>query len=178
MVKPEDTKVLVVDDEEDVQYFMMSALEDAGFNVETASDGNEALEKVRANPPDVISLDLVMPKRTGANFLRSLRKDKDLKDIPVVLVTSHARDDLGKKDFDEIMSGKGVKRPEEYLEKPVTAAAYVDCIKRAVDSECVKTFVAPTQKDTSSKSSRKELKRLIDDADPEKLEEALKILKG
>jgi len=178
MTKPEDTTVLVVDDEEDVRYFLVTALEEAGFKTEVACDGQEALEKIKTNPPDVISLDLVMPRKAGANLFRSIRKDKNLKNIPVVLVTSHARDDLGKKDFDDIMSGDVVQRPEEYLEKPVSAAAYVDSIKRAMDSECVRTFVTPTRKEGSSKSGKDELKRLIDDADSEKIEAALKILKG
>ncbi len=178
MAKPEDTTVLVVDDEEDVRYFLVTALEEAGFKTDTACDGQEALEKIKANPPDVISLDLVMPKKAGANLLRSIRKNKELKDIPVVLVTSHARDDLGKKDFDDIMSGTAVQRPEEYLEKPVTATAYVDSIKRAMDSKRVRTFVTPTRKDGGLKSGKDELKSLINDADPEKIEAALKILKG
>lgn len=177
MVKPEETTVLVVDDEEDVRYFLTTALEEAGFKVETAGDGQEALEKMKANPPDVISLDLIMPKKAGASLFRSIRSDKRLKNIPVVLVTSHARDDLGRQDFDDIMSGAVVERPEEFLEKPVTASAYVESIKRAADSECVRTFVTPSRKERASKSSREELKRLIKDAPPEKIQAMLRILK-
>lgn len=54
--------VLVVDDEPDVRSYLRSALEDAGFLVETACDGLEALGAIRRDPPDLISLDLVMPK--------------------------------------------------------------------------------------------------------------------
>lgn len=53
--------VLVVDDESDVRSYLRSALEDAGFLVQTASDGLEALEAIRHDAPDLISLDLVMP---------------------------------------------------------------------------------------------------------------------
>lgn len=178
MVESADKTVLVVDDEEDVRLFLQTALEDAGFKVETAGDGLEALDKVKANPPDVISLDLVMPKKSGAKFLYEIRKDRQLQHIPVVLVTAHAKDDLGKKDFDDIMSGNTIQGPETYLEKPVKAETYVNTIKRALGMKHLKTLVTPHVKEPSSKSIQDEIKDLIDDADPAKLEEALKILKG
>ena len=62
MTTVEPRRILVVDDEQDIRDFLKAALEDAGFQVQTASDGLEALEVVRNNPPDLISLDLVMPR--------------------------------------------------------------------------------------------------------------------
>ena len=61
--------VLVVDDEEDVRKFLSMALKEAGFNVVTANDGFEALDQVKKQKPDLISLDLVMPKRSGGQVL-------------------------------------------------------------------------------------------------------------
>ena len=63
MVLPVEKTVLVVDDEEGLRLYLQTALEDAGFTVTTAADGLEALERVQAQPPDAISLDLVMPKK-------------------------------------------------------------------------------------------------------------------
>jgi len=177
MAGPAEKTVLVVDDEEDVRFFLQSVLEDAGYKVETAADGEEALEKARANPPDVISLDLVMPRKSGAMFHRELRRDEALQHIPVVLVTAHAKDDVGKKDFDEIMSGGDVQSPETYLEKPVSAETYLDCVGRALDSENVKTFVTPKGGKTPDGGLKEQLKDLIDGADEEKLQEALRLLK-
>ncbi len=65
----EDKTVLVVDDEEDVREYLEAILEDAGFRVETAVDGEDGLAKVQVNPPDLVSLDLVMPKKSGIKFL-------------------------------------------------------------------------------------------------------------
>jgi len=76
-------RILVVDDESDVREYLQLALEDAGFEVETACDGLEALEKVRKNPPNLISLDLVMPKHSGVKFYRDIQKDKEYSKIPV-----------------------------------------------------------------------------------------------
>ena len=57
--------VLVVDDEPDIRLFLRTVLEDAGFTVVTASDGDEALREVKKQKPDLISLDLIMPKKSG-----------------------------------------------------------------------------------------------------------------
>ena len=101
--------VLVVDDEKDVRNYLKTALQDAGFRVVTACDGFEAMEKVESEAPDLISLDLVMPKRSGAMFHRELKKSKKWAKIPVLVVTGHAHDDLGKADLEELtMSGPGI----------------------------------------------------------------------
>ena len=69
MTRPEDKTILVVDDEEDIREYLSTVLEDAGFNVVTAADGQEALERVETTIPDFISLDLVMPKKIGYQVL-------------------------------------------------------------------------------------------------------------
>ncbi|RJP71223.1 MAG: response regulator [Candidatus Abyssobacteria bacterium SURF_17] len=177
VTQPSEKTVLVVDDEKNVRLFLKTVLEKAGFKVETAVDGVEALEKVRAHPPDVISLDLVMPKKSGAKFLLEIRKDKDLQNIPVVLVTAHAKDALGKEDFDAIMSGDSIRKPETYLIKPVKAETYLANIKRALEMKHMKTLVSVGVAESSSKNLKDEIKELLDDADPEKLKEALKLLR-
>jgi CheY-like chemotaxis protein len=123
--------VLVVDDEPDVRSYLRNALEDAGFLVRTACDGLEALDSIRRDPPDLISLDLVMPRHSGAKLYRELRKDRALSKIPVLIVTGHARDELGRTDFEELtMSGPGV-----YLEKPVRPASYVAAVRKLLGIE-------------------------------------------
>jgi CheY-like chemotaxis protein len=114
-------KILVVDDEPDVRAYLKSALEDHGFKVETASDGFEALDNIKNNIPDLISLDLVMPRHSGIKLYHDLQKNNLWSKIPVLIVTGHAKDDLGKADFDSMMmQGVGV-----YLEKPVKPDNYV-----------------------------------------------------
>ncbi len=133
MVTELKKRVLVVDDEQDVRDYLRTALEDAGFEVETACDGMEALEAVKRNPPDLISLDLVMPRHSGAKFYREIQKDKVLHKIPILVVTGHARDDMGKADFDEMtMSGPGV-----YLEKPVRPMSYVSAVRKLLGMEAL-----------------------------------------
>ena len=73
MAKASEKRILVVDDEPDVRNFLATCIEDAGFLVETACDGEDALEKIKANAPDLMTLDMVMPRRSGISLMRKLR---------------------------------------------------------------------------------------------------------
>ena len=160
-------RVLVVDDEADVRDYLRSALTDAGFLVETAVDGLDALEAVRRNPPDLISLDLVMPRHSGAKFHQALQKDKQFSKIPVLVVTGHARDELGRADFEEMtMSGPGV-----YLEKPVHPDTYVAAVRRLLGMEGQE---APEPR---PEELRRELSRALSGADRDALQRALDALR-
>jgi CheY-like chemotaxis protein len=160
-------RMLVVDDEADVRDYLRSALEDAGFEVETATDGLEAMEAVRRSPPDAISLDLVMPRHSGAKFYHALQKERLYSKIPVLIVTGHARDELGKADFEEMtMSGPGV-----YLEKPVHPDTYVAAVRRLLGME---ENEAPR---TQPEDLRRELSRELSGADRDALQRALDALR-
>ena len=173
MTGPENKTILVVDDEEDIREYLSTVLEDAGFNVVTAADGQEALERVEVSTPDFISLDLVMPRKSGNRFLYDLRKRQEWRDIPVVVVTSHAHDEEGKRDFEDIFSNKRLAGPQFHLEKPVDPEQYVSLICEKLGVECEGELVA-----TDSDRMRGELHRLIEDAAPSELSQILRVLKS
>jgi CheY-like chemotaxis protein len=76
-----------------------------------------AMEMIRRAPTDFISLDLVMPKKSGHKLLHELRKDRQLSRIPVLIVTAHAQDELGAGDLQDIMDNRVISGPGVYLEK-------------------------------------------------------------
>ena len=161
-------KILVVDDEKDVRDFLKAALTEAGFEVTEAEDGNIALEKIKSEIPDLISLDLVMPRKSGAKLYRELSKNKKWSKIPVIIVTGHARDDLGKADLRELtMSGPGI-----YLEKPVKPNNYIAAIKKILNMD--------TTEDEKEKAElvelQSDLKNIIDSSDPETLKKLKDLL--
>jgi CheY-like chemotaxis protein len=82
--------ILLIDDDKDDQYFFYRALEEVDTTVQLfgAGDGNEAFEKLRFVRPDIILLDLVMPGMNGVSFLKKIKEDKKLRDIPVVVYTT------------------------------------------------------------------------------------------
>ena len=161
-------KILVVDDEKDVREFLKMALLEAGFEVVLAEDGNVALEKIKKEIPDLISLDLVMPHKSGAKLHRELSKHKEWSKIPVIIVTGHARDDLGKADLKELtMSGPGI-----YLEKPVKPDNYIAAIKSILKMDTT----ADEKKNAELVELQSNLKNIIDAADPETLKKIKDII--
>jgi CheY-like chemotaxis protein len=174
MPSAEEMTVLVVDDEPDVLGFLESALEDAGFKVLAASDGNEAIEQLKANKVDFISLDLVMPNKSGARCLYEIRKNKEWSKIPVVVVTGHARDELGRSDFEEIFSGKTISGPQVYLEKPVKARDYVNMVKRQLGIEITDE---PDEEGGKPEEIKENLKDMLNGADLDTLQKIQEMLK-
>ena len=168
-----EVSVLVVDDDPDVVLFLSSILEDAGMKVETANDGIGALERIRAHPPDLISLDLVMPGASGVRVLHELRKHPQWSRIPVLIVSGHTRDATVKRDLDDILSDSTISGPSVYLEKPVTPQKYLEQVCRILKVECTPTPVAVDARERM----RGEVARLLDAADPEVLEQVLEHLK-
>jgi len=169
LIMPDNKKkILVVDDEKDVREFLKTALAEAGFEVITAEDGNIALEKIKTELPDLISLDLVMPHKSGAKLHRELSKHREWSKIPVLIVTGHARDDLGKSDLKELtMSGPGI-----YLEKPVKPDNYIAAIKKLLKMDTSED----EKKAAELVELQSNLKNLIDEADSETLKKLKAII--
>ena len=105
-------KILVVDDEEDVRTFLITVFEDAGAEVISASDGDEAIAMAREHQPDLISLDLSMPGKDGVETFVELRSTAETEEIPVCVVTGHP-------EFRQVIYDRPVPPPEGYLGKPV-----------------------------------------------------------
>lgn len=125
-------KVLVIDDEPEMVAFLCALLEDHGYETITAVDGDEGLSVAKAQRPDVISLDLLMPNKTGIKMYRELRKDEEIKDIPVVMVTGFGKDDVPSMDFKEWIKQRAIKAPEAYIEKPVNKEELLSAIRSAI----------------------------------------------
>ena len=81
-------KILIVDDEVNIVKILKSRLASAGYEVLTASDGNEGLERARGSLPDLIVLDLMLPKIDGYNVCRLLKFDKNFAHIPIIMMTA------------------------------------------------------------------------------------------
>ena len=82
------TKILLVEDSKFLRLATERALARAGYDVSTAADGEEAVKRARENLPDLILLDLLLPKVTGTDVLKALKKDPATTKIPVVVLTA------------------------------------------------------------------------------------------
>ncbi len=111
-------KVLVVDDDQAAVPFVRAALGSEGYEVFGASDGLAGLAWAREKVPDLIILDVYMPRQPGFYTLRDLKTDARTKDIPVIILTAVGRElgaTFGTKDIHNVL---GIE-PEVYLEKPI-----------------------------------------------------------
>jgi CheY-like chemotaxis protein len=113
-------KVLVVDDDPDVRSFVVTVLEENQYMPLVAQDGVEGLEKIKKQQPDLVILDVLMPRGSGIRLYRTLKTDENLKHIPVIMFTGITLRSFLKSQrvLDEFKGGE-VPEPDIYLEKPV-----------------------------------------------------------
>lgn len=112
-------KVLVVDDEQSIVTLLKYNLETAGYIVEVAYDGEEALEKVNEIQPELVVLDVMLPKKDGIEVCKTIRSDKNL--VPILMLT--AKDD----EFDRVL---GLELgADDYMTKPFSPREVVARVK-------------------------------------------------
>ncbi len=126
----EKKTILVVDDEPDFCSIVQGQLEKEGFEVEIAYNGIEGLEKVRANPPDAIVLDVMMPEMDGYEVCRKLKADEKYENIPVILLTAVASHVTSTRySHRDGMSTEA----DDYIAKPASAEEIMESIKRLLE---------------------------------------------
>jgi two-component system, cell cycle response regulator DivK len=113
--------VLIVDDNEVNRYLAQFLLENAGFEVQTAGSGAQALAAAHAQRPDLVLMDIRMPVMDGHETTSRLKADASLCDVPVVALSAHA---LPHEKVQAMQSGCS-----GYIEKPIDAATFVDQVR-------------------------------------------------
>jgi len=103
-------KILLVDDEKDLVDTVTFRLKASGYDVVTAYDGQEALTKTRTEKPDLIILDLMLPKMDGYKVCRMLKFDERYKKIPIIMFTARAQDS-DKKMGEEVGADAYITKP-------------------------------------------------------------------
>jgi len=126
-------RVLVVDDDPDVRLFNTTVLEENGYTPLVATNGQEGLEIIREEVPDLVILDVMMPKQSGIRLYRELKTDKALKKIPVIILSGIAEKTfLRSQNALTEFGGEEVPPPETYIEKPVEPDELADVVKKVL----------------------------------------------
>lgn len=107
-------KILIIDDEKDMRVYLSTLFKKAGYEVEDAENGETGLEKARAGRPDLITLDVLMPKKSGVRAFRELRMNPATQETPIIILTGLTRQE----DFFGNDLGK-LRKPEAIVEKPI-----------------------------------------------------------
>ena len=123
-------KVLVVDDDPDVRLFNITVVEENGYAPLEATNGEEGMRFIQNEKPDLVILDVLMPRESGVRLYRQIKTDAKLKKIPVIILSgitekSFLRSQKALTEF----GGAAVPEPEAYLEKPVEPEELAAAIK-------------------------------------------------
>ena len=125
-----ERKILVVDDDLDILRLVTFSLEKSGYEVLTAVNGKEGLEKATNDRPDIILLDLMMPFMDGAEMLERLKETPDMKDVPVIVLTARCE----QQDIAAIC----VHGVSDYVLKPFNLAELMEKIENVLGCETCK----------------------------------------
>jgi two-component system, OmpR family, alkaline phosphatase synthesis response regulator PhoP len=120
--------VLAVDDENNIRRLIEVNLMRAGYRVTTACDGEEALECIRLERPDIVVSDVMMPKLDGFELLRRLQGDPETANIPVLMLTAKAQDQ-------DIFAGWQLGA-SSYLTKPFNPAELLMWVRKTLEADC------------------------------------------
>ena len=124
---PADKTILIVDDDDSVRELLEFLVKKEGFKTETAADGQEALDQARKHEPDLILLDLMLPKFGGFEIVRELQVDEG--DIPIVIITGRYTD---RSTSDMIKLESNVK---DFIEKPVKPPVLIALIQQILQTQ-------------------------------------------
>jgi two-component system alkaline phosphatase synthesis response regulator PhoP len=122
---PDAKRILAVDDEQSIRNLVSITLRNRGFIVETAVDGDEAVDKAKLLNPDLIVLDVMMPKMNGWQVRKVLRDDPVTRDIPIIILSA-----VG--EFEAQLQGMQSEN-DDYLTKPFSPAELGDMVESMFD---------------------------------------------
>ncbi len=127
-----EKKILLVDDDPDFVEGARMVLEKSDFEVVTASSGKECLERIKEEQPDLILLDIMMPKKSGFEVCKELKSNIEYNRIPVVMLTA-LKQKLSRTSYS---IGEGLElEAEDYLEKPIEPKVLVSRLKKILEKE-------------------------------------------
>jgi two-component system, OmpR family, phosphate regulon response regulator PhoB len=120
-------KILLVDDEPDIRSYLCSVLEENNFRAYTADNVQSGLQLLEESEPDLVCLDIMMPKRSGISMYAAMKENEKFRRIPVIIISGIIEE--GKFDFRKFLSDESVPPPEQYLEKPIKIDEFIALIK-------------------------------------------------
>jgi adenylate cyclase len=146
-------QVLLVDDDQNAVKYLSVVLDEHGYDPVTAADGAEGLLKAQQVTPDLIVLDVMMPKKSGFVLFKQLKNDAQFKDVPILMLTGvsgildeldeHSDED-SEKPYDSLrqalrkkireMREEGLIKPEMFLDKPVDPDVFIAKVKELIGS--------------------------------------------
>ncbi len=120
---PKNQKVLIIEDEESLLQMYQTKFEHENYEVVTAGDGSEGIVKAKSEKPDIILLDIILPKKDGFMVLKELKADKATSDIKVIMLTNLGQDE-------DVSKGKKLGAVDYLVKANLTPAQLVDKVAK------------------------------------------------
>ena len=119
-------KILIIDDEKDMRVYLEALFRKAGYDTETAENGEEGQWLAEAQKPDLITLDILMPKKSGIKAYRALRTSDKTRSIPIMVLTGLTR-------LDDFFGDLGdLPQPDELVEKPIERDDFLEKVQKLI----------------------------------------------
>jgi Fe-S oxidoreductase/ActR/RegA family two-component response regulator len=128
----EGYKILVIDDEPDVRVYLRTIFREQGAEVIEAPDANQGMRALQSERPDLMTLDLILPRKTGEKLYWEIRKDERFAALPVVIVSGYAAVDSPRIDFHRFLAEKHLPEPDGMIEKPIDVEKLLAAVKKAL----------------------------------------------
>ena len=119
-------KILIIDDEKDMRTYLGALFKKAGYDVESAENGEAGLKAAKASPPDLITLDILMPKQSGVRTYRKLRSSPETRSVPIIILTGLTQQE----DFFAELGS--LPQPDAIVEKPIDRDDFLEKAKKVI----------------------------------------------
>ncbi len=122
--------IMIVDDEEDIRTYLKAVLEDSGFQTCVVDEGENIFAALERHQPDLVLLDIMMPRRSGIAIYRDLRTTPGISDIPVALISGIEKaTGLFQDELKALPDGRTIRPPDGFIEKPIRIEQLIGVIE-------------------------------------------------
>ena len=122
--------IMIIDDEEDIRTYLMAVLEDGGFQTCTANEEENVVEALQRERPDLVLLDIMMPRRSGISIFRDLRTTEGVAHVPVALISGIEKaTGFFNGAIKDLLDGIEVKPPDGFIEKPIQIPQLLEVVE-------------------------------------------------
>jgi twitching motility two-component system response regulator PilH len=127
---------MIIDDEEDIRTYLMAVLEDSGFHTCTADEEENIIKALERHRPDLVLLDIMMPRRSGIAIYRDLRTTAGIDYVPVALISGIEKaTGFFNGEFKVLPGGMDLQPPNGFIEKPIRVKQLLEVIDNILESE-------------------------------------------
>lgn len=122
-------KILIVDDEPDIVIYLKTLLENHNYDVIFAHDGQKGMELIKDESPDLVCLDIMMPRKTGVTLYQEIKTDSKLKNTPCIIISAYESAYTFKgKAFRRLVHDRSIPEPLRFFEKPIDIPVFLGFI--------------------------------------------------